>query len=293
MSKCLITKLSGSVNNSSLLKIGEIRAFKKTGSNIISYSFITFRQSASFESLGSGLYRTDSFTEKYGQKYQLNANEALSFYIKPGEGISIPDKYELDRLDFAQCKADIDQFLYSKIKKLHLYDSDLDGNLENLIREGYLTEIDIQGATKLSCDLSLFNGKENQYTSIVLNDIGRTDGNISVFNNFSKLSTLGVSKGATGDVSLLSNSVLTFISSSDLNFTWSTERTGTKIMAISGSPNFGLDLDKVLINLSKLDANTSGGASKEISVKGTRTSASDAAITTLQQKGYNVSVIPA
>lgn len=293
MSKCLITKLSGSVNNSSLLKIGEIRVFKKTGSNISPYSFITFRQFASFESLGSGIYRTDSFTEKYGQKYQLNANEALTFYIKPGEGISIPDKYELDRLEFVQCKADIDQFLYSKIKKLNLYDSDLDGNLENLIREGYLTEINVKGATKLSCDLSLFNGKENQYTVIFLGGIGRTDGNISIFNNFSKLMALGVSKGATGDVSLLSNSVLAFTSSSDSNFTWSTERTGTKIMAISGFPNFGLDLDNVLINLSKLDANTSGDASKEISVKGTRTSASDAAITTLQQKGYNVSIIPA
>ena len=293
MSKCLITKLSGSVNNSSLLKIGEIRAFKKTGSKISPYSYITFRQSASFESLGSGLYRTDSFTEKYGQKYQLNDNEGLTFYIKPGEGISITDKYKLDRLDFIQCKADIDQFLYSKIKKLNLFDSDLDGNLENLVREGYLTDINVSGATKLSCDLSLFKGKENQYTSIVLNKIGRTDGNISIFNNFSKLSSLGVSKGATGDVSLLSNSVLVFMSSSDSNFTWSTERTGTKIMAISGFPNFGLDLDKVLLNLSKLDANTSGGASKEISVKGTRTSASSAAITTLQQKGYTVSVTPA
>ena len=69
MAKCLVTKLSGSVNNSSLLKIGEIRAFKKNGSQIIPYSFITFRQSASFESLGSGIYSTDSFTEKYGQKY--------------------------------------------------------------------------------------------------------------------------------------------------------------------------------------------------------------------------------
>ena len=135
MGKCLITKLSSSVNNSSLLKLGEIKVFKKTGSKVSPYSYITFREMSSIESLGSGIYRSESFTEKYGQKYQLNDNEGLSFYIKPGEGISITDKYKLDRLDFIQCKADIDQFLYSKIKKLNLYGSDLDGNLENLVKE--------------------------------------------------------------------------------------------------------------------------------------------------------------
>lgn len=293
MGKCLITKLSSSVNNSSLLKLGEIKVFKKTGSKVSPYSYITFREKSSIESLGSGIYSTESFTGKYGQKYTLNANESLSFYIKPGEGISIPDKYKLERLDFIQCKADIDQFFYSNIKKINLFDSDVEGNLENLVKEGNLIDINISGAAKLSCDLSLFNGKESQYNTIVLNRIGSTNGDISIFNNFSKLSVLGVSKGATGDVSSLSNSVLTFISSSDAIFTWSSERTGTKIMTISGSPNFGSDLDKVLINLSKLDANTSSGASKEISVKGTRTSASDSAITTLQQKGYSVSVIQA
>lgn len=293
MGKCLITKLSGSVNNSSLLKIGEIRVFKKTGSKVSPYSYIMFREKSSVESLGSGIYKSDSFTEKYGQKCTLNGNEAVSIYIKPGEGISIPDKYKLERLDFIQCKADIDQFLYSNIKKINLYASDVEGNLGNLVKEGNLIDINVSGAAKLSCDLSLFKGKESQYTTIVLDKIGSTNGDISIFNNFSKLSTLGVSKGATGDVSLLNNSVLTFISSSDSIFTWSTERTGTKIMAISGSPNFGSDVDKVLLNLSKLDANTSSNASKEISVKGTRTSASNAAITTLQQKGYSVSVIQA
>lgn len=293
MGKCLITKLSSSVNNSSLLKLGEIKVFKKTDGNVTPYSFITVRENSSIESLGSGIYKTQSFTEKYGQKCSLNGNEGLSFYIKPGEGISIPDKYKLERLDFIQCKADIDQFLYSNITKLNLYNSDVEGNLENLVKEGNLTDINVYGAAKLSCDLSLFKGKESQYTSIFLSKIGSTNGDISIFNNFSKLSSLGVSKGATGDVSLLSNSVLTFMSSSDAIFTWSSERAGTKIMAISGYPNFGSDLDKVLINLSKLDANMSSGTSKEISVKGTRTSASDSAITALQQKGYSVSVIQA
>ena len=84
MGKCLITKLSSSVNNSSLLKLGEIKVFKKAGGNISPYSFITVRENSSIESLGSGIYKTQSFTEKYGQKCTLNGNEVLSFYIKIG-----------------------------------------------------------------------------------------------------------------------------------------------------------------------------------------------------------------
>ena len=47
-------------------------------------------------------------------------------------------------------------------------------------------------------------------------------------------------------------------------------------------------IDAMLINQAKCQASTS--SNKTISVNGTRTSASDAAIQTLQSKGYTVSV---
>ena len=93
----------------------------------------------------------------------------------------------------------------------------------------------------------------------------------------------------TGDVSkLLKNGGQVLFNKEKL--TWSNRPSDYKILAISA--NLGNNVDTMLTDQAKLDAGDTY-YQKVISVKGTRTSASDAAVTTLQGKGFTISVTPA
>ena len=85
--------------------------------------------------------------------------------------------------------------------------------------------------------------------------------------------------------------------SSDINstFTWGTRPSSAKILAIDGRAKIE-NIDKMLQDQAQCVVGFSSGdnqAHKTISVTGNRTSASDAAVQTLQSKGYTVSITPA
>ena len=76
---------------------------------------------------------------------------------------------------------------------------------------------------------------------------------------------------------------------------WTTRNSPSKIIGIGNSPALD-NIDKMLQDQAKCETGiTSSTPSwmKVITAKGTRTSASDAAVQTLQSKGYTVSIIPA
>ena len=79
------------------------------------------------------------------------------------------------------------------------------------------------------------------------------------------------------------------------SFTWSNRPSDAKILSIGYMTH---DPAPYLSNVDKMlqdQANcvVDSASRKTIAVRGTRTSASDAAVATLQQKGYTVSVTPA
>ena len=91
----------------------------------------------------------------------------------------------------------------------------------------------------------------------------------------------------TGDVSkLLKNGGHVLFSNE--TFTWSSRPSDYKILVIDGC-NLGTYVDQMLIDQAKLDAGDTY-YSKTINVIGTRTSASDTAVTTLQGKGFTISI---
>ena len=77
-------------------------------------------------------------------------------------------------------------------------------------------------------------------------------------------------------------------------FTWSNRPTSANILALEGGVKVD-NVDKVLNNLMNCQVGyTSSDPNyyKVISLKGTRTSESDAAVQALQSKGYTVSITP-
>lgn len=115
----------------------------------------------------------------------------------------------------------------------------------------------------------------------------------------SLISTAGVFRGNSvyGDISKIGNENFITMVDNNSKFSWKTERNSSyKILAIEGIPNFGEDLDAMLINQAKCVVgftSSDNSFKKAITARGTKTSASDAAVATLQQKGYTVLVIPA
>jgi len=98
-------------------------------------------------------------------------------------------------------------------------------------------------------------------------------------------------KLCTADVSQ-ANAVYKILEASD-TLTWKTTRdSAAYIIAFNNYPDFGNDLDAMLINQADCtDGKTTvTGRDTNIFVRGNRTSASDAAVATLKSKGYHVRV---
>lgn len=105
-------------------------------------------------------------------------------------------------------------------------------------------------------------------------------------------------KGAslTGDVATLSQTCkfISFEDNKNTVLTWSARPTTAKILAIAGNAKI-TNVDKMLQDQAKCQVGFSSNDAiwfKTISVVGTRTSASDDAVSTLQNKGYTVTVTP-
>ena len=121
-------------------------------------------------------------------------------------------------------------------------------------------------------------------------------GNLSNLSQYVALRDINIQKATiSGDIATLPSSVR-FVSLAENKgtLTWSTRPTSYKIIALEGVTIS--NIDEMLIN----QANCQIGYDvsdysfyKVISVSGTRTSASDAAVAILQQKGYTISIAKA
>ena len=96
----------------------------------------------------------------------------------------------------------------------------------------------------------------------------------------------------TGDLAILPDAcceVYLYYSKGSV-FTWGTRPSSAYIISFGGASLYN-NVDKMLQNQAQCQVGPT--ANKTISASGTRTSASDAAVATLQQKGYTVSITPA
>ena len=153
-----------------------------------------------------------------------------------------------------------------------------------------LTELRISN-TNISGDIAAFKNLTN-LTNIAANSTN-ISGDIANLKNLTKIAAMEFKDvaGLTGDMGTLPDNILFFTGGSG-KFTWTTS-SRTYILA---TENINCDkIDDMLNDMATKTAKFAGEQTwyKTISLIGTRTSASDAAVQTLQSKGYTVSITPA
>jgi hypothetical protein len=330
MGKCLITKLNGSVQNDSLLRIGEfcIKVSKVESPTADSQKFsVRNDKDIQLRIIGNGYFTNETLSENKGKVMDIAANtEKLVYYSNGDYEIVVSEKYSLSSFgiflstswkDFkGKLSFDIESLKYSpNIKNLMLSDTQVTGDIAVL---GKLTGLvilmlsntqvtgDIAVLGKLTglVHLKLSNTQVTGDIAVLGKLAGLTDipdisntkvtGDISVYKN-TKVTQLRF-KGTRvyGDLSVLPNNVLWVQGDSNTGtFTWTGIKNRTNILALEKCKCN--NIDAFLNDMATLEAKFIGEYIwyKTISLIGTRTSASDAAVQTLQSKGYTVSIIPA
>lgn len=331
MNKCLVTKLAGSVDNNSLLKIGELRikvskidnpSEKTQGFNLI------FKEKCTATILGDGYFTDKTLSENNGKAMEIPAQTNKNIFVSNGDyEISFDNKYPLRTLklqadgvlnvsqnDVSNRRFNLDNLNFCNIsEELSINSSNVYGELSSLANMNNLSYLNVvskniygdysslEGLKKLSiASLSGNNMKGNtssisKLDALSIGTFQNLEGDISKLSSLKNLNILWISKTkANGDLATLPANFYFISTEGDVSFTWGTRPSTSSIIAIIGAPRID-NVDKMLQDQAQcVSAAPSGNVQyKTISVKGTRTSVSDAALSTLQGKGYTVSVTPA
>ena len=182
----------------------------------------------------------------------------------------------------------------TKLDRINIYGSSIYGDISALRNLTALTSLDIRN-TNLSGDISALRNLTALTNSLNLSGLLNIFGDVSALKGMSKIKELYLQNMSIGgDLSQLPDNA-NFVSLKNYKgtgFTWSSRPSSAKIIAIEGNPII-LNLDKMLQDLANCAVgfdSTSGQWIKTISVRGSRTSASDSAVSTLQSKGYTVNI---
>ena len=348
MTKCLITKLNGTVDNDSILRIGEMKfSINKIDSPTkdTQYLSITSQKDIKLKIIGDGYFTDESLSVNNGKTKAISANTQTVCYLSNNNfELVIPEKYSLNVINDMETNAGnkvfkLEDFKFLKnISMISLHNEKITGDISSLKDLATLSSLLLTGTNiigdianlKNLTALSLVNFSGTNVSGDIANlknltaltSIGLTNTNISGdianLKNLTALTSLGISNtNVSGDIANLKNLTklnkelrleklnlsgnigdlpnnILFITNKNgkSNFTWTTSsRTNILAMETIACDN----IDKLLQDMSNMNANFAGEAAyyKTIGLIGTRTSASDAAVQTLQSKGYTVSITPA
>ena len=307
MGNCLVTKLKGTVQNSDLLRVGELRicVHKIDNPNGETQRInLNFTEDVKLEIIGDGYFTNTTLVSNLGKSLTAKANTESLVYVSNGDfEIAILNKYALMKINTRTSKniaiKDIVDLKYSSsLKYLGVNSVENIGyfsDIKSLTKLGYLalSNANIKGS------LSDLESLTNLSYIIVGNTSNKLTGNVSSLKAMTKLDTLAIQNSdVTGDLATLPSTCRSAaFDYHDTNtvFDWSSRPASSKIIAIRGNPKLN-NIDKMLQDQANcvVGFTSADDASyKKIEVSGTRTSASDAALATLQQKGYTVTITPA
>lgn len=291
MNKCLVTKLNGVINNNTILKIGRMRVLF---SNLKGESF-QFKYNADEEVFVEKGYMTDSsYTQNNGQNLHCPSHEQKGTYLTAAAGeISVNmGYYDLDLFVAPPgCSFDIDKLCYSKLTELtanycQFYTSKFPKTMD------YIVKLNLQG-TNINDDIAAISNYSN-IEILNLKDSENCYGNISSLSNLPNLSSCVLSNTKVkGDISTLPPNVRFLSLKNSQKVDWLTTRSSESHILALENVYLGDSVDAMLnnqANCSKMHKPSDPSWFKTISCIGTRTSASDAAVATLQSKGYTVSI---
>ena len=300
MGKCLVTKLKGAVDNQNLLRIGEMRIkFNKVSNPTDTTQCIIFKVSrdTKIEIIGDGYFTDSSLAQNNGKNLTILANVSTEVYVSNNDiEFSIPDKYAIANISVKEqyrgnASFDIEGLKFStSLTNLYLTNMPAYGDIINLKNLTALTKLTASN-TQISGDIAALKNL-TALTNINL-DNTQISGDIINLKNLTKLTNMQFKNvtGLTGDMGTLPDNILFFTGGSG-KFTWTTS-SRTYILATEKAHCD--KIDDMLNDMATKTAKFAGDSTwyKRIELIGTRTSASDAAVATLQSKGYTVSITPA
>lgn len=301
MNKCLVTKLNGVVNNDSLPKLGELIIEVNDANDAILEFYGTTYENIAVRTSGN---------------VTLSNGSTNSIKTVSGTGkiflSSMNNEYPVGIITWKNPKLAFPNLSSSFLKNCYTYNLNAGGyefKLKSSITSLTMQNTHLKGTfgaiSKIDCNSCILNNDEplNLNTLNVSNITsfswteGKITGDISCLDsvhapNLVKQSNLDLWENTstlTGDVSkMLKDGGCVLMSKEKV--TWSNRPSDYKILSIY-SCDLGTDVDQMLIDQAKLDAGDTY-YSKTIKIIGTRTSASDAAVTTLQDKGFTISITP-
>ena len=308
MNQCLVTKLKGVASDNSLMRLGEfrIKVNKVTAptSKTQGFTFL-FNKDAKIEIIGDGYFTDKALKANNGKILELSANKTTSVYVSNGDfEVAVLDKYSLVRLLFyAQGETNvgvtemsnrsmsIDDLKYSTaLTSINLSRTQVSGDISALQNLTALTTINLS-STQVSGNISALQN----LTALTTINLENCTGNLSSLSSSTKLTYCSLKKSAiTGDLASLAATCYfaSFQNDSGSSLSWTTRPSTSNIIAIEGRASME-GIDKMLQDQAQcVKAIPASGQSwfKTISVAGNRTSASDDAVVTLQEKGYTISI---
>lgn len=299
MGNCLVTKLSESVDNAFLPKIGELFVTVKQDStpNRIRVNHADGHKGGTARIVSGTGYFTDSAGTLNVQSINLNTDVSTELFVATTTDvvIAIPNKYYLTYLGHSST---VEINSREKNRSLLVNASDLDyANLANI---GNLTvrvegEFDVTTINPnavvvdkygISTTFSSLSG-EGLYgdaTDYIKNLTGFYGGSLREF---------FLDNDMVADLSQIQAEVWMVITEGreDKIFSWKTTRDSSLPIIALRDINLGNDVDAMLINQAACNPHSGvSGNDLIIKVYGTRTSASDAAVATLKSKGMTIIV---
>lgn len=328
MGKCLVTKLNGTVNDGSLLRLGEMRIHiskidSPTGQTQ-GFTF-SFTKNTDLEILGDGYFTDKTLSENKGKKITIG-NIDTYVYVSNGDfDVCILDKYSVKdiymhstELDQTYKKDgvktfDISQLKFSKnLEMLVGFHDVLVGNISSLKNCLKLTGLFVSDNTGLTGDINSL--KDKTLLANLEMSYNKVEGDISNLSNLVNLKTLDFNfcKGIYGNIASLKdlskvkelnleycivNGDLSQVNANccyvDLTYSYNSKLTWTARKSSANVISFitsgSIDnIDKMLQD--QANCVVPNYSKKIITVNGKRTSASDEAVSNLQSKGYTISI---
>lgn len=331
MGKCLITKLNGTVKNDSILKLGEfIINCKDKCCFILQFSKEATLRIAGVGYFSDSSYSGNKGKIlKVNADEEINVYVVGTCQVICSDKYNLISVFCQNSKTFT---FDIECIKYSKqLRKIGGYAGNITGNLSNLTGKenleimalnyegitGNLKDINnlpnldyIAVGENINGNLSDLIAPEVSNLNILGNHINGTlsdlqafkkltdvffkgiDGNLKDLSSLNLLTSLyDTDANISGDVAILNdNFKFLDISRSKGSLTWSSRKSSATIISIKYGLKFS-NVDKVLQDEANCQV-PDNVSEKIIAIQGTRTSASDAAVQTLQGKGYTVIVDP-
>lgn len=329
MGKCLVTKLNGTVNNGSLLRLGEMRIHisrinSPTGQT--QGMTFSFTKNTDLEILGDGYFTNSTLSENKGKKITIDGNIITCVYVSNGDfDVCILDKYSVKDIYMYSTEVDqtyrkdgvktfdISQLYYcTNLEALVALHDTLVGDISSLKNCSKLKLIIIDDNSKLSGDISVL--KDKTLLTDLRMSYNKVEGDISNLSNLVNLKALDFNfcKGIYGNITSLKdlskvkelnleycivNGDLSQVNANccyvDLTYSYDSKLTWTTRPSSANVISF--ITSGSIDNIDKMlqdQANcvVPNYSNKVITVEGNRTSASDEAVSNLQSKGYTISI---